>query len=376
MSAVFVTGPLAWPPLLEVVAGGPVPDEGVRARLEGVGLEPATESCFPALVPGVGAVAEGRLVQVDDPALFERLNFFAAALGRAPVPKHVETGNGRRAGLVFMAARRQAAAPGDAWDQAAWQARWGDVALAAAAEIMGYFGQIPAREVEARLPMILARAAARAAAAATPAPATVRSDLTADRVRVLARQTTHAGFFLMRSCELSYPRLDGGMSPPLRREVLVATDAAIVLPYDPARDRVLLVEQFRMGPYGRGDPLPFVLEPVAGRLDAGETPQDTAHRECREEAGLTLRGLEHMTSHYCSPGSSTEFYHCYLGLTDLPDLVRGQGGLACEHEDIRTHVLSFEAALALIETGEANIGPLVLMLLWLQRERPRLRSMA
>jgi ADP-ribose pyrophosphatase len=29
---------------------------------------------------------------------------------------------------------------------------------------------------------------------------------------------------------------------------------------------------------------------------------------------------------------------------------------------------------SLVASGEANVGPLVLMLLWLQRERPRLRA--
>jgi nudix-type nucleoside diphosphatase (YffH/AdpP family) len=166
------------------------------------------------------------------------------------------------------------------------------------------------------------------------------------------------------------------MSEPLQREVFVATDAALVLPYDPMRDRVLLVEQFRMGPYGRGDPRPWMLEPVAGRIDGGETPEEAAHRECLEEAGLSLRGLERISSHYCTPGYSTEVFHIFLGICDLPDTDKGQGGLATEHEDIRTHVIDFERAMTLLQTGEANNGPLVLSLIWLQRERARLRASA
>jgi hypothetical protein len=81
-----------------------------------------------------------------------------------------------------------------------------------------------------------------------------------------------------------------------------------------------------------------------------------------------------MTSHYCSPGCTTEVFHCYLGLADLPRAGAGHGGLETEHEDIRTHVVSFDRAMALLESGEVNVGPLVLMLLWLARERPRLRG--
>lgn len=370
MAQVFLTGPLGWPPLLDLVAGAALGAGAAPATLRGARVE-GCDTCFPALVPADGGRAEGLVVHVAEPHRYHRLCHFAGALGLAPVPGHLENG---RAAVAFMGTGTPDPRAG-AWAPEAWQMRWGDIALAAAAEIMGYYGVEPAGALIWRMQMILARAASRKAAAAAP-PASVRSGVQAAAVRDVACRDSHAGYFLTREYRLRHPGFDGQMSPSLRREVFVATDAAIVLPYDPARDRVLLVEQFRMGPYGRGDPLPFVLEPVAGRVDAGETPEDTAHRECREEAGVTLSGLEHVTSHYCSPGCSTEFYHCFLGLADLPDMAQGRGGLATENEDIRTHVLTFERAMRLIETGEANVGPLVLMLLWLQRERPRLRSVA
>lgn len=376
MSAVFVAGPLAWPPLLDRVSGAPVAAGATPAHLVDAGLGAAQDVCFPPLLPGPGARAEGRLVPISDPAQYDRLCFFAGALGRVPVPRHVETAQGRRAAVAFMTPDAPEAPPGEHWDAARWQARWGAVALAATDEIMGYFGRLPPEELGWRMPMILSRAASRVQAART-APARLRSAFPAADVAECARRDRHAGYFLTREYELRQPALTKTSdSPPVRREVFVATDAALVLPYDPARDRVLLVEQFRMGPYGRGDPLPFVLEPVAGRMDAGESPEEAARRECLEEAGLRLGRLEHMTSHYCSPGTSTEFYHCFLGLADLPDRGQGRGGLATEHEDIRTHVLSFDRAMALVESGEANAGPLVLMLLWLGRARARLRAAA
>ena len=371
MQEVFVTGPLAWPPLLEIVAGKPLDGRPRAARLTGAALDVGDDTCFPMLVPAEDGAADGVLVDLPDRLLFDRIEYVAAVLGCTPVPKHIEVDGEARAAIAFLGdGEAKAGAP---WDEAAWAGRWGGIALAAAAEIAGYFGRKPARDVAAHLAMLLARAASRVSAANAP-PATLRSGTPASQVDVTGREATHAGFFLTHTYELRHPAFDGHESPVLRREVFVATDAAIVLPYDPVRDRLLLVEQFRMGPFGRGDPRPFVLEPVAGRVDAGETPETTAHREAWEEAGLTLHGLEHMTSHYCSPGCSTEFYHCYLGLADLPEMNRGRGGLETEHEDIRTHVLSFEQAMERVESGEANVGPLVLMLLWLQRERPRLRS--
>ncbi len=372
----FLAGPLTWPPLLGLVAGEALSESVAPARISDAAIE-AADRCFAQLVPQEGARNEGVLVDVVEAESFERLCFFAAAAGAVPIPRHVFVDEERHAAVTFMrAAEAGGMRPGADWDAARWRARWGDVALAAAEEIMGCFGHIAEDDMAWRLPMVLARAQARVQAVRAPAPATLRSARPASAVRLESCDTSHAGYFLTRVCELRHPVFAGGLSASLRREVFVATDAAIVLPYDPVRDRVLLVEQFRMGPYGRGDPLPFVLEPVAGRVDAGESPEQTARRETREEAGLELDALEHVSSHYCSPGASTEFFHCYLGIADLPDDGRGAGGLDAEHEDIRTHVIPFARAMALMESGEINIGPLVLMLLWLERERPRLRERA
>ena len=131
-----------------------------------------------------------------------------------------------------------------------------------------------------------------------------------------------------------------------------------------------------MGPYGRGDPRPWVLEPVAGRMDATDTPESCAYRECREEANIDLKSLKKISSHYCSPGDSTEYFHLFLGLCDLPDDTATQGGLDSEDEDIRIHLLSYAQAMELLETGEADNGPLVLSLLWLSKNRERLRASA
>ncbi|MEM1164153.1 MAG: NUDIX domain-containing protein, partial [Pseudomonadota bacterium] len=245
----------------------------------------------------------------------------------------------------------------------------------AAEEILGYQGRLSMPEIAVRRTMILSRAWSRVMAR-TPAPSLERSATSTAEIDVLDVATPHEGYFLTRSYQLRHPVFAGGMSDVLSREVFVVADAALVLPYDPRSDRVLLVEQFRMGPFGRGDPRPWVLEPIAGRVDPGERPDACALRECVEEAHVSLDGLEHISSHYCSPGCSTELYHCFLGLCDLSDMKGGLGGLATEHEDIASHVLSFERVEALMRSGEINIGPLLLMLLWLQRERPRLKAIA
>jgi nudix-type nucleoside diphosphatase (YffH/AdpP family) len=126
----------------------------------------------------------------------------------------------------------------------------------------------------------------------------------------------------------------------------------------------------------RGSPNPWALEPIAGMVDAGETPEQAALRESEEEAGLTGAVLEKMFSYYPSTGSSTDYFFCYAGICDLPEPTTYTGGLATESEDLRLHVLTFDDAFALIGSGEADNAALVSMLLWLAQNRTRLRGTA
>jgi len=369
-SPIFVCGVLAWPPLLEKIVGAEAMERLRPALAPGLVLTCNRGQPFalPGLAPGQGAVT-GLLV--SDPVAQERLRFVATALHAPEAQGVVVTQDGRS-----VAAQVWCGPPGPApWEPQAWAAGSGDVMRFAVAEILSQRDWRPAEDLAATLTMVLARAAARVTAR-QGVPANLRSATLAEEVETLACETLHAGFFLTLGYRLRHPRFEGRLSPVLLREVFVATDAALVLPYDPRRDRVLLVEQFRMGPYGRGDPRPWMLEPVAGRIDAGETPEAAARRECREEAGLDLRRLEKISTHYCTPGYSTEVFHLFLGLCDLPDLAIGLGGLDTEQEDIRSHVIGFDQAMALLDSGEANNGPLVLSLIWLQRERARLRASA
>ena len=372
MGAVFLHGALRDPDLRRIlldrdasgVKSGFLPDHMVTLA-QGGG--------HPHITPRAGANAVGALLKGVSAQEVERLDFYAAGWGDVPREVAVQGEDSVTHARAWFP-QKTAVQPGPAFDLEEWQQHFGALDRIAATEVMEYFGSIAPDELAARMPMIRARAASRIAA--TGMPTSLRSKAGADDIDELASKTLHAGFYRSEERVLRHPTFTGGMSEVLHREVFVATDAALVLPYDPARDRVLLVEQFRMGPYGRGDPHPWMLEPVAGRVDAGETPEEAAHRECREEAGLTLKRLERIASYYCTPGNSTEYFHNFVGIADLPDGLPRHGGLATEAEDLRLHVLGFEAAMGLLETGEADNGPLILSLIWLARERGRLRASA
>lgn len=244
-------------------------------------------------------------------------------------------------------------------------------ALALARLVMQAFGRLSAELVARRMPSLRVEAASRLRAA-VPVPRGLR--MGTGEVEADLPEPSHAGFFALNVHHLRHRRFDGAMSPLLQREVFVVGDAVTVLPYDPIRDRVLLVEQFRMGPLGRGDPLPWQLEAIAGRIDPGETPEDAARREAVEEAGLVLGALEKVAEYYPTPGAVAEYLYSYVALCDLPDGVAGVFGAAEEAEDIRGHLLSFDRLAEVLAAGEIGNAPLLLTVLWLQRERARLRG--
>lgn len=378
MTALFVYGTLRHLPLLETVIGHALgAAQLTEAVLPGHQARWAEGQAFPMLMRAPDAQAPGLLLRGLDAQDMARLNFYEGGFGYHLSRLTVATAGGDVEAQVWFPDDGLWQA-GGLFDLGDWQARWGAINVAAAAEMMDYFGARDEAAIARIYPMIHARAASRVAAQAEGVrndPALPGSGMTRDDVTAEDLARPYADFFAVEEHHLRFRRFDGTQSPVVKRAVFVASDAAILLPYDPVRDRVLLIEQFRAGPWARGDRSPWPLEPVAGRVDPGETPAQAAHREAAEEAGLALRHLERISSSYSSPGSTSEFFHIFVGLCDLPDREDDLGGVETENEDIRSHVLSFAQFLDLLDRDLLNVGPLVLAGHWLARHRDRLRAM-
>lgn len=241
-----------------------------------------------------------------------------------------------------------------------------------AEDIMALHGILPPEAVAARLGSMAVRAMSRARVVS--APTEVRRRAGAGDVVVAGQRLPYAKFFAVEEYDVAWRRFDGAMSAAVTRAAFLSGDAVTVLPYDPARDLVLVVEQFRAGPLARGDAQCWQIETVAGRVDPDETPEAAARREAVEEAGLELRDLIEIARYYPSPGAVSEYLYSYVALVDLPDGVAGVFGVAEEAEDIRTHLLPFERLMELVASGEIENAPLILTALWLQRERGRIRG--
>ncbi len=200
-------------------------------------------------------------------------------------------------------------------------------------------------------------------------------DLNYTSVRSYKKRIVYDGFFSVEEHDLSYSKFDKTQSEVVTRGAIISSAAVIVLPYDPVNDRILLVEQFRTGPYVRGDKNPWVLEPIAGLIELNETPEEAGLREAEEEACLKLKYLELVAQSYPSPGISTEFFHQYIGIVSLPERTDLISGLKSESEDIRSHIFCFTDFCEMINKGKITVGPAILLGLWLSNNRQKLKDL-
>lgn len=363
----FLYGTLCDPELFRIVSG--VPLAGRAATLADAAARWVAGENFPILIEDAG-VAHGVTVEVDDAAR-ARMDFYELGFGYDVEEREVTTEAGREMATVYVPDPDRWPV-GAAWSLADWQAEHGAMSRAAAEEYMRLFGVLDAEAAARSFDQVRMRASSRLRALAEPSPG-IAPEMSVEVVPERTEQP-YTDYFAVREDWLAFPRFGGGTSPVVKRATFMGGDAVTVLPYDPKADTVLVVRQFRHGAFCRGDPNPWTLEPAAGRIDPGETPEETAHRELLEETGVTASALHFVGRYYPSPGAYSEYLYSYVGIADLAGRDRGVGGLVGEDEDIMAHVLSLDDAMAMIGDGTVNTGPLILSLGWLALNRERLRA--
>ena len=182
------------------------------------------------------------------------------------------------------------------------------------------------------------------------------------KFKILNKKNIHNGFFKMNEITLKYKKYDGSWSNEIKRELFGGAQVSAVLPYDPENKKIVLIQQFRPGTISR-DSNNYLDEIVAGIIDPGETPEDTASRECLEETGCKVKNLRSIQGYFPAPGSSESFYHLYLAEVISPDKETIRG-LENENEDILVKSYTYEQVKEKMEKNEILNGLTLIALQW------------
>ncbi|NQV57273.1 MAG: NUDIX domain-containing protein [Rhodospirillales bacterium] len=191
------------------------------------------------------------------------------------------------------------------------------------------------------------------------------------QVEVSGRTTPYRGYMRVDIYNLRHHDFNGGWSDVLSREVLERGNAVAVLPYDPDRDEVVLLEQFRIGGYTAPEASPWQIECVAGVIERHQLPEETAHREMEEETGLNLYEMVPVHKYLSSPGCTSETIQLYCGRVDATG-AGGVFGIAGEGEHIRVFTAKSDEAFDMLDCGRIENAMTIIALQWLKLNRQRL----
>ncbi|SMO60370.1 NUDIX domain-containing protein [Paracoccus laeviglucosivorans] len=345
----LLIGPLAEPALRLRLSPDAVATAPLSGQLLGGALAGIAPDAFPVFLSGPGALPAWQT------GWTHALQRYAEIFGLNPV----------------MIEGHEVLGIGIGTDDSAWQPQ---LAGAIADWLLALPPDRSVAQIRHRLPMIAGWVASRQRAAAESDTLPLIGPVGEDRWQMVSRTEPYANYFSIESLTLRQRRHRGDWSPDMLRAVFVSGDATVVLPWDPVRDRVMLIDQFRAGPAARGDLQPWLYETVAGRVDAGEAPENAARREAIEETGLHISRLVPGPHSYPSPGAMSEYLYLYVGIADLPDEAAGFGGLDTEDEDIRSHLIPRAELTRMAMSGELRNGPLLMLAMWLELAAKRISS--
>lgn len=193
------------------------------------------------------------------------------------------------------------------------------------------------------------------------------------KYEIIEREVRYQGFFRLERYRLRHELFSGEMSRVLTRELFERGHAAAVLPYDPERDAVVLIEQFRIGALDDAHG-PWLLEIVAGVMEAGEGEEGLVRREAVEEAGCVLQELQPICEFLVSPGGTSERISLFCGRVDSTT-VNGVHGVHEEGDDIMVHVLPLQEALRAVTQGRIRSASPIIALQWLALHRDEVRAL-
>jgi len=190
--------------------------------------------------------------------------------------------------------------------------------------------------------------------------------------KIINKEILYSGFFRMEKYCLQHTLYAGGWSAAINRELFVRGSCVAVLLYDPERDKVVLIEQFRAGAILQPDRA-WMVEIVAGAIEEGETAIEVAYRESIEEAGCEIQELIVINEFYTTPGGASERITLFCGKIDSTK-VGGIHGLDHEDEDIWVRSVDFDEAYRMVESNEIESAIPIIAIQWLALNKEKIRQ--
>lgn len=182
-------------------------------------------------------------------------------------------------------------------------------------------------------------------------------------VRIHAEELLSDNWYVLKKYTFDLRRRDGSWQSQTR-EIYDRGNGATILLYNRAQRTVLLVRQFRMPTFVNGYH-GYLIESAAGLLD-NASPEERIRLEAEEETGYRVGHVQPVYSAFMSPGSVTERIHFFIGEYQPGDRVGDGGGIEAEGEDIEVLELGFDAALAMVQSGEIVDGKTLMLLQYLE----------
>lgn len=191
---------------------------------------------------------------------------------------------------------------------------------------------------------------------------------------IIDKETVYDGFFTLEKYRLKHTLFAGGWSNTIERELFRRTSCVAVILYDPDADKVVLIEQFRIAAVYNPNPArAWLVEIVAGAIDAGETPEQVAYRESKEEAGCDILELQLISRFYTTPGGCSEQISLFYGKVNS-DCIGGIHGLDHEDEDILVSAIPFADVYQMLQDGRIESGIPIIAIQWLALNREKIRK--
>ena len=182
------------------------------------------------------------------------------------------------------------------------------------------------------------------------------------KYKIINKKNLYSGFFSFNKYVFTHKKHNGEWTDKIEREIFEGVHVSSLLPYDPIKKEIVLIQQFRAGVLSRYDKN-YLYEIVAGIIDKGEKPEDTAKRECLEETGCEVKKILPIQAYFPSPGSSESYYNIFLGEINAFDGERIRG-LENENEDILVKSFKVEDVRKMLKEKKINNGLTLVALQW------------